>query len=81
MENKSTEFSLAEHSSTVKELANHQSVFLFTIYNMDSDKPVPVLNLPPVIFIGGPDRSLSMVMDMGVSVDEALLEIGMNTRR
>ena len=29
---------------------------LFTKQNMDGDKPVPVLNFPPVRFIGGPSN-------------------------
>ena len=38
----------------VKEGVDHHAVVLFTKENMDSDKPVPVVNIPPVRFIGGP---------------------------
>ena len=63
---------------------------------MDADKPVPVVNLPPVIFIGGPskkvitgkiqgawdtDRSVAVVTAVGVPVEGALADIGMNSRR
>ena len=40
----------------LKEVADHQSVVLFTKDNIDSDKPVLVVNLPPVRFIGDPIR-------------------------
>ena len=61
---------------------------LFTKQNMDGDKPVPVLNFPPVRFIGGPSnqgrscniqgkwdpyRSVSVVTAVGVPMEEALL--------
>ena len=36
-----------------KEGAEHLLLVLFTKDNMDKDKPVPVVNLPPVRFIGG----------------------------
>ena len=63
---------------------------------MDEDKPVPVVNIPPVRIIAGPskqgiignikgewdeDRSVAVVKDIGVPVEEALADIGMNTRR
>ena len=54
MENASTEVSLEAHSEMVKEVADHLPVVLCTKDNMDEDKPVPVINLPPVKFIGGP---------------------------
>ena len=40
----------------VKEGADHHPVVIFTKDNMDVDKPVPVVNLPPVRFIGGPSK-------------------------
>ena len=54
MENESTEVFLAENSAMVKEVADHHPVVLFTKENIDSDEPVPVVNLPLVRFIGGP---------------------------
>ena len=54
MENASTEVSLATYPEMVKKGADHQPVVLFTKDNMDAYKPVPVLNIPPVRFIGGP---------------------------
>ena len=53
MDNASTEVSLVTHPSMLKEGADHLSVFLFTKDNMEAYKPVPVVNLPPVSFIGG----------------------------
>ena len=67
----------------VKEVADHQPVVLFTKYNMDADKPVIVVNLPPVRFICGPskqgrtlniqvvwdpDRLVAVIMSVGVPV-------------
>ena len=54
MENASTEVYLSAHSALVKEGADHLSVVIFTKYNIDTDKPVLVLNTPPVSFIGVP---------------------------
>ena len=54
MENTSTEVSLAAHSEMVKERADHQPVVLFTKYNIDADKPVQVVIILRVRFIGGP---------------------------
>ena len=63
---------------------------------MYADKPVPVVNLPPMMFIGTPskqvrtgnikgtwdtDRSVEVVTAVGVPVEEALSDIGMNARR
>ena len=57
---------------------------LFIEENMDSDKPVPVVNIPPLRFIGGPsnqvrtgniqgvwdpDRTVSVLMAMGLPVE------------
>ena len=53
MENASREVSLAENSAMVKEGVDHQPVVLFTKDNTDTDKPVLMVNLPPVRFIGG----------------------------
>ena len=38
----------------LKERAEHLLVVLFTKEDIDVDKPVPVVNLTPVRFIGGP---------------------------
>ena len=63
---------------------------------MDEDKTFPVLNLPPVRFIGGPSKQartgniqvawypdilVSVATDIGVPVEEELSEIGMNVSR
>ena len=53
MDNESTEVSLVEHSALVKKVEDHLSVVLFTKDNMDADKPVPVVNIPHVGYIGG----------------------------
>ena len=53
MDNASTEFSLEANSALVKEVTDHLPVSIFVKYHMDAEKPVPVVNLPPVIFIGG----------------------------
>ena len=96
MENESTEVFLELKPSMVKEGTDQHAVVLFTKGNIGSDKPVPVVKLPPVIFIGGlskqvrtgniqgawePYRSVAVVTDVGVPVEEALLEIGMNSKR
>ena len=62
---------------------------------MDADKSVPVLNIPPVMFIGGtinhiisgiiqgswdPEILVSVITTVGVPVDEALSDIVMNAR-
>ena len=80
----------------VKERADHQPVVLFTKENLDADKAFPVVYLPPVRFIGGPtnqgitgniqgawdkNRSEVVVTAVGVPVEEALSDIGMNSRR
>ena len=69
---------------------------LFTKEISDADEPYLVENLPPLKFAGGPtnqgrkgknqgdwdpDRSVSVIKAVGIPVDEALLEIGMNSRR
>ena len=63
---------------------------------MEEDKPVPVVNLPTVRFIGGPskqgisgniqgvwyiDRSVAVVTALGVLVEEFLADIIINSRR
>ena len=78
----------------VKEREDHQPVVLFTKDHMDSDKPVTVVNLPPVRFIGGPKRqgrevsiqvswypetSVAVITTVGITVEEALAYIGMKT--
>ena len=52
----STEVSLTAHSIMVKEGLDHLPVVLFTKDNMYAYKPVPMVNLPPVRFIGGPTK-------------------------
>ena len=63
---------------------------------MAAEKPVPVVNLPPVRFLYVPskqvttgniqgawdsDRSVAVVTAVGAPVEEALVEIVINTRR
>ena len=69
---------------------------LFTKEKMKEDKPVTVVNLPPVRFIGVPSnqvrtgniqeawatyRSVEVVTAVDLLVEEALADIGMNSRR
>ena len=54
MDNVSTELSLVSQLELVKEVANHMPVVLFTKESMDAYKPVPLVNIPPVRFMGGP---------------------------
>ena len=69
---------------------------IFTKENIYSDKPVPVVNLPLVRFIGVPKRqeitgiikgylnphtSVEVVKAVGVPVEEVLSDIGMNSRK
>ena len=71
-------------------------VVLFIKYGMDADKPDPVVNLLPVRFIGVPTKHkitgniqrawypeilVDVITTVGVLVEEALSDIGMNTRR
>ena len=65
-------------------------MFLFTKENMDADKPVPVVNLPPVRFIDGitsqgvklsiqgawdPEISVDMITVVCVPVEEDIYDI------
>ena len=67
---------------------------LFTKYNIDTYKPVPVVNIPPMRFIGGltrqgrtvsihgawePEISVAVITTVGVPVEEALDDIGMKS--
>ena len=62
--------------------------------NMYADKPIPMVNLPHVRFIGGPTKELiiysiqvswepeilvDIITTVGVPVEEALDDIGMNS--
>ena len=53
MENESSEVYPEEHSALVKKVADHLPVIIITKNSMYVDKPVPVVNLPPVRFICG----------------------------
>ena len=68
---------------------------LFTEDNMDADKPIPVVIIPPERFIGIPTRqgitgsiqgswdpeiSVAVITTVGITVEEALDDIGMKTR-
>ena len=68
---------------------------LFTKENMYIDKPIPVVNIPNVRFIGGPtrqgrtggiqggwdpERSVAVINTVGVPVEEALADILMKAR-
>ena len=57
--------SLSAQSVMVKERVNHLPVVLFTKENIYADKPVPVVNLPPVMFIGAPTRQGIIVKHTG----------------
>ena len=61
------------------------TVVIFTKYNKDADKPVPVVNIPPVRFIGSTQRQartgsiqvswdpeilLAVITTVGVPVDD-----------
>ena len=65
---------------------------ILTKYNIDTYKPVPVVNIPPMRFIGGltrqgrtvsihgswePEISVAVITTVGVPVEEALDDIGM----
>ena len=67
---------------------------LFTKENIDADKPIPVVILPLVKFIGGttmhgrtgiikgsrePEISVDVITTVGITVEEALDDIGMKT--
>ena len=56
LDNAPTEVSLESHPSMVKEGVDHQQVVLFTKDKMYTHKPIPVVNLPHVRFIGGPSK-------------------------
>ena len=56
MDISSIEVSVAYYSLMLKEIAYHLTVVLFAKNNIDADKPVPVVNISPVIFIGGTTR-------------------------
>ena len=79
----------------VKEIADHLPVIIFTKYNIDTDKPAPVVNILPVRFIGvltsqgikisikgawDPERSVAVINTVEVPVEEALDDIGMRSR-
>ena len=70
-------------------------MIIFTKYSMDADKPVTVINLPPVKFIGistnqgravnnqeawYPEISVAVITTVGVPVEEDLADIGMKSR-
>ena len=63
---------------------------------MDTNKTVPVINIPPVRFIGSPTKQvikgnikeawyteifLAVTTTVGVPVGEALTDVGMNSRK
>ena len=69
---------------------------LFKKENMDSDKPIPVGNLTTLRFVGVntrqriidnmklecyPERTKAVITTVGVPVEEALSDIGMNYRK
>ena len=87
MDHASKNVSLAAHSEMVKEGSYHQPVVIFTKESIDADKPVTVVNIPPVRYICGPSkqgitgniqgaldpvRSVSVVTSVNVPVEEAL---------
>ena len=85
-----------EHPVTVTKVMYHQKVVLLPKENINAYKHVSVGNLPPLRFVGGtekkgrivsikgacnPEISVSVVMDVGVPVEEYLSDIVMNTRK
>ena len=69
---------------------------LFTKENMYIDKPIPVVNIPNVRFIGGPTRqgrtggiqggwdpeiSVAVINTVGVPVEKSLGDTGINSRK
>ena len=69
---------------------------IFTKENMYIYKPIPVVNIPHVRFIGGPKRqgrtggiqggwepeiSVAMINTVGVPVEEVLADIGTKSRK
>ena len=80
----------------VKEGAEHHPVVLLKKDNMDADKTFPVVNLAPLRFIDGPskqvitgniqgawdpDRSVAVVKDVIIPMEESFSDIGMNSKR
>ena len=79
----------------IKERVEHQPVVLFKKDKMDADKPVPVVILLHMRFIGGPTRhkitgsiqgswdpeiSVAVITTVGIPVEEDLADIRMNHR-
>ena len=84
VDNVSAEFLLEAPTVMLNIVADHQPVVIFTKENMDEDKPFPVINIPPVRFIGGstrqvrtgsiqvswvPEISVAVIITVGVSVE------------
>ena len=42
----------------VKKGEDHPPVVIFTRDSMDTDKPISVVNIPPLGFVGGPTNNL-----------------------
>ena len=96
VDNESEKVSLSSHSELVKEGAYQQPVVLFTKDNMDEDKNDPVVNLPPMRFLGYPTMNIttgniqgawytkilvSVTTTVGAPVEEALADIGMKSQK
>ena len=77
-------------------MIDHQTVVIFTKESLDANKPISVVNIPPLKFSGVPtrqvikgniqgardtDRSVAVVTEVGTPVEEAFLGITMNSRR
>ena len=75
---------------------HHLPVLIFTNDSMDIYKPIPVGSFPPLRSFGGhknqgitgniqvkrnPDISVAVVKAVGIPVEEALADIGMNTKK
>ena len=80
----------------VKERDDHLPGVPFTKECMDADKTVPVVNIPPVRFIGGHSKKVktgkiqgyleleilvAVITTVGVPVEEALNDIGMKANK
>ena len=96
MEDASTERSYSSHSALPTRVKDHQTVVLFTIEILYAYKHILVGNIPPLKLAGGsksqgrtsniqvdwdPNRSVTVVTSVYVSVEEALTYIGMDARK
>ena len=53
MDRSSTKISLSSHPALKKRVIYPQTVLLFTKNSLDTEKPILVVNIPPLKFTGG----------------------------